>query len=207
MRKVLITTCLAIVFLSTSLAISVLQSPNLDMSQKSSFADLGSIAYSTVPSIDVEEINIEQAASGNSKPVNITANVTQFSSSSKTIESICGLGMSNFEIDSIEMPSGGKAARIMSVSPRHANFMYATAPCSYLISIIPITDYLNQGSPYKPSPAKQNTWVNGVYTLRLRYMNGGSEIASTTFSFTIGGDTSWIKDSQFNRVTDTNYLA
>jgi hypothetical protein len=205
MRNVPIPICLAIIILAMSPASAVMSTPNLDMSQKSAFADAGSIAFSPAPSIDVEATDIGQAASGNSLPVNITANVTQYSSASKTTESICGLEMSNFEIETLEVPTNGNDVRIMSVSRRNANFMYAPAPpCNYWISIIPTTEYLGQESPYKPTPSKQNTWVDGVYTLRLRYISEGNEIASTTFSFTIGGDTSWVGASQFHRVTDSN---
>jgi len=94
----------------------------------------------------------------------------------------------NFEIDTLEAPPDGKAARIMSVSPTYDNFEYAPAPCSYRVSIIPITDYLNQGSPSNQAPGKQNSWVTGIYTLSLRYMNEGSETVSKTFSFTIGAN-------------------
>jgi hypothetical protein len=128
--------------------------------------------------------------------------LTQFSSdSNQKAEAICGLDRSNFEIDTLEMPAGGKAARIMSASPTQASSVYASAPvpCSYWISIIPITDYLNPGSTVNPSPGKQNTWVNGVYTLRLRYMNEGYETGSKTFSFTIGASASLIDAVKFKK--------
>ena len=204
MKKILIPICLTIIVLTAGLSNAVMSTPSLDTSNRYASADIGLLTYSPAPSIDVESIYIGQAANGNGMPVNITINATQFSNATKTKESICGLGMQNFEIETIEMPAGGKAARIMNVAPIHINFMYAPTPCRYLISIIPITEYLGQESPYKPTPSKQNTWVNGVYTLRLRYVCEGTEAASTTFSFTIGGDTSWVGASQFHRVTDSS---
>jgi hypothetical protein len=208
MRKILFSACLAIIILAACLASAALSSPNLDINQKSALAKAGSFASSSVssfvPSINMEAINTGQAASGNSKPVNLTVSATLFSDSNQTAEAICGLDRSNFEIDTLEVPPDGKAARIMSVTPTLTNFMYSPAPCSYWISIIPITDYLNQGSPANPSPGKQNTWVNGVYTLRLRYMNEGSEIAGKTFSFTIGSSASLSEAAKFNKIAAIN---
>jgi hypothetical protein len=203
MRNILIPVCLVIVVLTACLASAALSSPNLDISQKPTFANAGSFASSSAPSIDLEAIDIGQAASGNYNPVNLTVSVTQFySDSAQTAEAICGLDRFNFEIDSLELPPDGKAERIMSVSPTYANSMYA--PCGYLISIIPITDYLNEGSPAKPSPAKQNTWKNGVYTLRLKYMNEGYETASKTFSFTIGSSALLAGATKFDKTAAIN---
>jgi len=202
MKKFLVPACLMIIILAISLAGAVQPSPNLDINQKSALAKTGSFVLSSAPSINLGAIDIGQAAPGNSMVVTLTANVTQFLSDSKTVEAICGLERFNFEIDVLDMPPGGKAARIMSVSPIYASVMYAPAHCSYLISLIPITDYLNPGSPNKPSPSKQNTWVNGVYTLRLIYIDGGNEIASKTFSFTIGSSTSLVEASRFKRVVE-----
>lgn len=207
MRKILIPVCLAIIVLAACLASAAISSPNLDISQKSAPAKEGSFASSSAPSINVVAIDTGAAASGNSKPVNLSMSLTQFSSASnQTAAAICGLDRSNFEIDTLEMPPGGKAARIMSVSSTDANFVYASAPipCSYWISIIPITDYLNQGSSANPSPAKQNAWVSGVYTLRLRYTNAGSEMASKTFSFTIGASASLVNAAKFTKTTVIN---
>jgi len=205
MRDILIPACLAIIVLTACLASGALSSPNLDISQKSALANAGSFASSSAPSINVEAIDIGQAASGNSNPVNLTVNVTQLSSGSdQTAEAICGLERFNFEIYTLEVPPDGKAVRIMMVGPTHDNFMYAPAPCRYLISIIPITDYLNQGSTDKPSPGKQNTWENGVYTLRLIYINEGYEIASKTFSFTIGAGTLLGQTAKFNNIVAIN---
>lgn len=207
MRKILIPVCLAFIVLAACLASAAISSPNLDISQKSAEAKAGSFASSNAPSINVVAIDTGVAASGNGKPVNLSMSVTQFSSDSNQIaEAICGLDRSNFEIDTLEMPPGGKAARIMSVSSIDANSVYASAPvpCSYLISIIPITDYLNQRSPANPSPAKQNTWVSGIYTLRLRYINEGSETVSKTFSFTIGTSSSLVNAVKFTETTVVN---
>lgn len=204
MKSILISACLAIIVLTACLASGVLSSPNLDISQKSALAEAGTFAPSSIPSINIETIDTGQAASGNSNSVNLTVNVTEFSSASNQAEAICGLSRFNFEIDMLEVPLDGKAARIMSVSPTHDNSIYAPAPCSYWISIIPITDYLNQGSPHKPSPAKQNTWKNGVYKLRLRYMNEGYEIASKTFSFTIGPSASLVGAAKLNKIVVIN---
>ncbi len=204
MRNILIPACLAIIILTACLASGVLSSPNLDISQNSALANAGSFASSPAPAINVEAIDTGQAASGNSNPVNLTVNVTQLSSGSSQAEAICGLERFNFEIYTLEVPPDGKAVRIMMVSPTHDNFMYAPAPCSYLISIIPITDYLGQGSPDKPSPGKQNTWKNGIYTLRLIYINDGYEIASKTFSFTIGAGTLLGQTAKFNNIVAIN---
>jgi hypothetical protein len=207
MRKILIPVCLAIIVLAACLASAAISSPNLDTSQKSAQAKEGSFASSSAPSIKVVAIDTGAAASGNSRPVNLSMSVTQFSSdSNQTAEAICGLDRSNFEIDTLEMPPGGKAARIMSVSSTPANFVYASdpVPCSYGISIIPIADYLNPGSPANPSPAKQNAWVSGAYTLRLRYMNEGSEMASKTFSFAIGASASLVNAAKFTKTAVIN---
>ena len=207
MRKILIPVCLAIIVLAACLASAAISSPNLDISQKSAPAKAGSFASSNAPSINVVAIDTGAAASGNSKPVNLSMSLTQFSSASnQTAAAICGLDRSNFEIDTLEMPPGGKAARIMSVSSTDANFVYASGPipCSYWVSIIPITDYLNQGSSANPSPAKQNAWVSGIYTLRLRYTNAESEMASKTFSFTIGASASLVNAAKFTKTTVIN---
>jgi hypothetical protein len=200
MRNILIPAGLVIVVLTACLASGALSSPNLDISQMSALTKAGTFASPSAPSINVEAIDIGQAASGNSNPVNITVNVTNFFSDSNQAEAICGLDRFNFEIDTIEVPPDGTAVRIMSVSPTYANFMYAPAACSYWISIIPITNYLNQGSPANPSPGKQNTWENGAYTLRLKYMNGGYETASKPFSFTIGVSASLGEVAEFNKI-------
>ncbi len=204
MRNILIPACLAIIVLAACFQSTALSSPNMDISQRSASAEAGSFALFYAPSINVEAIDTGQAASGNSNPVNLTVNVTQFSSSSDQAEAICGLDIFDFEIDTLEVPPGGKAVSIMSVSPTYDNFMYAPAPCCYLISIIPITDYLNQGSPNKPSPGKQNTWENGVYTLSLTYLNEGYETVSKTFSFTIGAGTLLGQTSRFNNIVAIN---
>lgn len=194
MKRVLIQSCLAVILLAMYSASAM---PNLDLAQKPTVANTGSFASSLAPSININSVEMGQAAYGNFMPVNLTISVTQFLSDSKAVESVCGLERFDFEVDALEIPLNGKAARIMSVAPIYA-------PCSYLISIIPTTDYLNSGSPNRPSPAKQNTWVNGVYTLSLRYLKGGNEVASKTFSFTIGGSTTWIKESKFHKVEDGN---
>ena len=209
MRRILISACLAIIILEACLASAALSSPNLDMSAQSALAKAGSFASSSVSSfatsINVEAIDTGKAASGNSMPVNLTVSVTQFfSDSNQAAEAICGLGRFNFEIDTLQVPPDGKAARIMSVSPTYDNFMYAPAPCSYWVSIIPITDYLNQGSPSNPAPGKQNTWVNGIYTISLRYMNEGSETVSKTFSFTIGANALLSEAEKINQIVAIN---
>ncbi|RQW81259.1 MAG: hypothetical protein EHM14_01780 [Methanothrix sp.] len=188
MKKTLIPACLAIIVLAACLASAALSSPNSDISQESSSAKAGSVAFASAPSVNVDSIDIGQAASGNSKPVNLTVSVIQSLGGIQTSEAICGLERNNFEIDTLEAPSGGKAARIMSVSPTYAGYTNPTAPCSYWISIFPTADYLNPG--YPSSPAKQNNWADGVYTIRLRYMNQGNEFAGKTFSVTIGGSAS-----------------
>ena len=81
MRRILISACLAIIVLAACLASAALSSPNLDMSAQSALAKAGSFASSSVSSfatsINVEAIDTGKAASGNSKPVNLTVSVTQ----------------------------------------------------------------------------------------------------------------------------------
>ncbi len=55
-----------------------------------------------------------------------------------------------------------------------------------------------------PSPAKQNTWASGIYSIRLRYLNQGNEIASKTFSVTIGGSVPLVGAEKFNKVAAIN---
>ena len=190
MRRMLILACVAIVFLAAYLASAALPSPNSDMSLKSSAAKAGSGAFasSSVPSVNVDAIDIGQAASGNSRPVNLTVSVIQSLGGIQMSEAICGLERNNFEIETLEVPPGGKDVRIMSVGSTYAGYTNPPAPCSYQISIFPTAEYLNPG--YPSSPAKQNNWVNGVYTVRLRYLNQGNEFAGKTFSITIGGSAS-----------------
>jgi len=143
MRRILIPACLEIIVLAACLASAALSSPNLDISQKSALAKAGSFASSSSPSINVEAIDTGQAASGNSKPVNLTVSVIQsLNDSNQTAEFICGVGKFNFEIDTLEMPPDGKPARIMSVSPTYSNFMYALAPCN-LHSAVKLRDLSN----------------------------------------------------------------
>lgn len=203
MRKITITACLAIIVLATCLASGALSSPSSDISKSAlAKAGSGSFASSSTSSINVDAIDTVQAAPGNSGPVNLTVSVIQSLGGIQTSEAICGLERNNFEIDTTEMPPGGKAARIMSVSPKQAGYTNPPAPCSYRISIIPTTDYLNPGSP--SSPAKQNTWASGIYSIRLRYLNQGNEIASKTFSITIGGSVSLVGAERFNKVAGIN---
>lgn len=203
MRNILISVCLAIIVLTACLASAALSPLNLNMNQRQVSANAGSFMLSHAPSINLEAIDTGQAASGNFNPVNLTVSVTQLSSDfTQAAEAICGLDRFDFEVDTLEMPPDGKAARIMMVSPTDANSIYA--PCSYLVSIIPITDYLNRGSPAKPSPAKQNTWENGVYTLSLKYMKEGNEIANKTFSFTIGSGALLEGATKFDKTTVIN---
>ncbi|NTV27894.1 MAG: hypothetical protein HGA93_04345 [Methanothrix sp.] len=204
MKTTSILSYVAIIILTTCLASGALSSPNLAKSPQSALVETESFSMSSAPSINVIAIDTGLAAHGNSRPVNITVNVTQIMDSPKSAEAICGLDRFNFETDMFEVPSDGKDARIMSVSPTYAGYMNPPAPCSYWISIIPIADYLNQGSPANPSPAKQNTWVNGCYTLQLKYLNGGNEIASKTFSFTIGGSPSLGNTIELNRISAIN---
>jgi hypothetical protein len=204
MRKILISACLAVIILAPFLGSGALSSPNLDMNQKSGFAEAGSIALSYAPSITVMAADLGKAASGNSNPVNITVNVTELSSNSSISEAVCGLDRFNFEIDTLEVPPDGKALRIMMVNQENPNFMYAPAPCSYRTSIVPISDYLDQGSPNKPSPSRQNVWANGLYTFRLRYLNDGSETISDAFSFKIGPDGSLSQASRSSKIAVAN---
>jgi hypothetical protein len=204
MKTTSILSCVAIIILTTCLASGALSSPKLTKSPQSALVETESFSMSSAPSINVNAIDTGLAALGNSRPVNITVNVTQIMDSPKSAEAICGLDRFNFEIDMLEVPPDGKDARIMSVSPTYASYMNPPAPCSYRISIIPITEYLNQGSPANPSPAKLNTWVNGVYILQLKYLNAGNEIASKTFSFTIGGNPSLGNTIELNKISAIN---
>jgi len=136
--------------------------------------------------ININAVDVGQASSGNSRPVNITVNVTQGSDASFPRQSVCGLDRFDFQLDTIELPPNGYAARIMSVTPVQNNFMYAPAPCSYLISLIPVSDYLNQESPAKPSPAKPHSWTSGIYIFQLTWVKEGNEIARKSFSISIG---------------------
>lgn len=192
MRRILISGYLAIIVLTVCLANAALSSPNLDTSRQSALTKAGSFASPDgspfASSTNIETIDMGKAAFGNSMPVNLTVSVMQSFSATQTAQAICGLTRFNFEIETLEVPMDGKAAKIMSVSPTYADAINPAAPCSYWISIIPITDYLDQGSPYNPAPAKQNTWANGVYSLSLRYIKEGSEMASKTFSFTVGAN-------------------
>lgn len=202
MRKILIPACLAIIVLSACLASAAMPSPNSDISQKSASAKAGSGAFASAPSVNVDAIDLGQAFSGNSKPVNLTVSVIQSLGGIQTSEAVCGLERNNFKIDTLEVPVGGKDARIMSVGPTYAIYTNPPGPCSYWISLIPTADYLNPGSP--SSPAKQNNWASGVYSIRLRYLNQGNEIAGKTFTITIGGNLPLVGAEKYNEVAAIN---
>ncbi len=108
------------------------------------------------PYIHVNLIKIAPAAPGNSKPVNVSVNVT----SRVTQRDICGLNASNFKIDG--------PAQITNVFPISAVAINQPMTCDYWLSIVPT------------SP-----WVTGTHALKLDYIQGGQQLADTTLMFRI----------------------
>jgi hypothetical protein len=109
------------------------------------------------PYIHVNLIKVAPAAPGNSKPVNVSVNVT----SRVTQKDICGLNASNFKID-------GSAFIIANVLPIQAWAINQPTTCDYWLSIVPT------------SP-----WVSGIHGLALGYIQGGQQIANVTLIFRV----------------------
>jgi hypothetical protein len=104
-----------------------------------------------VPYIHVNLIKVAPAAPGNSKPVNVTVNVT----SRVTKLDICGLNSSNFKIDG--------PAYIANIFPISAVAINQPMTCDYVLSLVPT------------SPQ-----VTGTHALKLDYIQGGQQIANVT---------------------------
>jgi hypothetical protein len=108
-------------------------------------------------SIDVTSVHLRNVMAGNSNPV--TADVFVYENGH--MASTCGLDISNFKIDTIQMPPGGYSVSLTS--------MGMVDPCGYVPFI-------------SPSP---NNWVKGKYTVKIYYIKAGKEKANKDFSFTI----------------------
>jgi hypothetical protein len=108
------------------------------------------------PYIHVNLIKIAPAAPGNSKPVNVSVNVT----SRVTQKDICGLNASNFKIDG--------PAYISNVFPISAVAINQPMTCDYWLSIVP-------NSP----------WVTGTNALKLDYIQGGQQLTNATLIFRV----------------------
>jgi len=175
-KKIILAT-VAVVFLvasTVSLTTSMPLSNNVIRASNTAANILG-------PSINVQEPLITAtAAPGNSEPFNISVNVTQFASAIQSSESICGLKVSDFKIDTIKTPLMGAQVAIKSVT------MVRNPDCNYLISIIPLSN-----------PGKQSTWRNGIYTLQLNYLKDGKQLASCELNLPLDeplrGDTKYWK--------------
>lgn len=108
------------------------------------------------PYIHVNLVKIAPAAPGNTKPVNISVNVT----SRVTHQDICGLNASNFKING--------PAQISSVLPISAVAINQPMTCDYWLSIVP-------NSP----------WVTGIHTFELDYIQGGKQLSNATLIFRV----------------------
>lgn len=108
------------------------------------------------PYIHVNLIKIAPAAPGNTKPVNVSVNVT----SRVTQQDICGLNASNFKIEG--------PAQISNVFPISAVAINQPMTCDYWLSVVP-------NSP----------WVTGVQALKLDYVQGGKQLSNVTLMFRI----------------------
>ncbi|MFB3765003.1 MAG: hypothetical protein ACE14P_07110 [Methanotrichaceae archaeon] len=122
------------------------------------------------PYINIALIKIAPASPGNSKPVNISVSVV----SPATQKDICGLGASNFKIDTQMVPPYGAAVIIKDVFPISSIAVGQSPNCDYWISLVP-TSY----------NGKQYTWITGTYTLKLYYIQNGQQLANKTFSFRV----------------------
>ena len=109
-----------------------------------------------VPYIHVNLIKVAPAAPGNSKPVNVSANVV----SRVTQRDICGLNASNFMIEG--------PAHISNIFPISAVAVNQPMTCDYWLSIVPT------------SP-----WITGIHTFKLDYIQGGKQIANVTLTFRV----------------------
>lgn len=106
------------------------------------------------PYIHVNLIKIAPAAPGNTKPVNVSVNVT----SRITHQDICGLNASNFKIEG--------PAHISNVFPISAVAINQPMTCDYWLSVVP-------NSP----------WVTGVNAFILDYVQGGKQLSNATLIF------------------------
>lgn len=108
------------------------------------------------PYINVNLIKVAPAAPGNSKPVNVSVNVT----SRVTQRDICGLDASNFKIEG--------PAYIANIFPISAVAINQPMTCDYWLSIVPT------------SP-----WVTGIHAFKLDYIQGGQQLANATLIFRV----------------------
>lgn len=108
------------------------------------------------PYIHVNLIKVAPAAPGNTKPVNVSINVT----SRATQRDICGLNMSNFKIEG--------PAYISNVFPISAVAVNQPMVCDYWLSIVPT------------SP-----WIAGMHAFKLDYVQGGQQLSNATVAFRI----------------------
>jgi len=117
------------------------------------------------PNININLIKIAPASPGNSKPVNVSVNVT----SPATQQDICGLNAANFKIDTPGMPPYAPAAFVIKdVFAISSVAINQPVHCDYWLSIVPTS-----------------SWVTGIYTLKLDYIQGGQQLANRTFSFRV----------------------
>jgi hypothetical protein len=118
------------------------------------------------PYINIYLIKIAPASSGNSKPVNISINIT----SPVTQQDICGLNAANFMIDTLGiLPNAPSAYAIKGFFPISSVAINQPIHCDYMLSIVPTS----------------SSWVTGIYTLKLNYIQGGQQLANRTFSFRV----------------------
>lgn len=174
----LILASLMIVVLTVNIIDAATPLPNMALNSKPVIVHTDVV----VPTININGIDIGQAAPGNSWPVNITLNVTQMGND------ICNLSVSDFKVDTLNVPPGGSAIDIKSVTlAPHRNFMYGPSKCNYWVLLVPGTN-----------SDKQNKWVQGNYTLQLEYVKGGKQLAKSIV-FGLLNETSY----QFERATIT----
>ena len=114
------------------------------------------------PHININLIKVAPASPGNNKPVTISVNVT----SSATQQDICGLNATNFKIDTLGLPPN--TPFIKDVFPISSVAINQPMHCDYWLSIVPTT-----------------SWMTGIYTLKLDYIQGGQQLANRTFSFRV----------------------
>lgn len=122
------------------------------------------------PYINIGLIKVSPAHAGNSMPVNMSISLIL----PATQQTVCGLGASNFKLDTLMVPPYGPAIVIKNVFAISAIAINQSPSCVYWISMVP-TSY----------NGKQYTWVSGTYTLKLYYIKNGQQIANKTFSFRV----------------------
>ncbi len=121
------------------------------------------------PYININQIEKDWEIPGSRNPVNVSVSVVSL----LTHRDICGLGPSNFKIETLKEPyiSAVFIKNVLLISSAAIN---QSPSCDYLISLSPGT--IN-GAMY--------IWDPGMYVFKLDLIQNGKELANKTFTVAV----------------------